>query len=317
VALVTCLGLAGAACASDSNDAVSATTAASASATTAAAGAATTAATATTVEGADIVATALTNRVFTELAGLVLEADLIPTLRGGPFTVFAPTDDAFKKIPSDVLHAIQASPDMLKTVLTYHVVEGALKIADLKPGPLKTVAGIDLTVTKDGDKTYINGDEIASGDIVATNGVVHVMSDVLVPPLGDIVTVATTLPGFSTLVSLVKQADLVATLQGDGPFTVFAPIDSAFEALPAATLAAVQADPALLKKVLTYHVVAGKLSTADMKDGDKLTTVAGVDLTVTKKDGATLIDGHPIAVQNVEATNGIVQVMGDVLVPAS
>ena len=145
---------------------------------------------------------------------------------------------------------------------------------------------------------------------------VYVMSDVLVPALGNIVDVATALPGFGTLTDLVTQADLVSTLQGDGPFTVFAPIDSAFEALPKATLDAVLADPALLATVLTYHVVAGKLTTDQLVDGP-LMTVAGVELTISHKDGAVLVDGKPIAVQNVQATNGVIQVMGDVLVPKS
>jgi uncharacterized surface protein with fasciclin (FAS1) repeats len=121
--------------------------------------------------------------VFTELAGLVVDAGLAETLRGkGPFTVFAPTDAAFAKLPPDALHAVQADPKLLSTVLTYHVVPGALKLADLKPGKLTTVAGIDLDVTRDGDKVSINGHEIAAGDVAASNGVIHVMGDVLLPP---------------------------------------------------------------------------------------------------------------------------------------
>ena len=324
LAIVTCLGLAGAACASDGDDSTAPSTTAAAAA--AAESDTTVAATDTSLAGTDsllapgdqpdIVGTALTSNVFTQLAGFVVDAGLIPTLRGGPFTVFAPTDAAFNKIPTPILRAVNASPELLTTVLTYHVVAGALTVADLQEGELETVAGIPLTITKDGDTTYVNGNAIAAADVAASNGVIHVMSDVLVPPLGDIPTVAQSLPGFETLVSLVVQAGLVETLSGEGPFTVFSPIDAAFEALPAATLAAVQADPALLTTVLTYHVVAGKLSTADLEEG-KLTTVAGIDLTITKKDGVTYVDGNPIAVQNVQATNGVVHAMGAVLVPQS
>ena len=131
----------------------------------------------------DIVGTALQAGVFTELAGLVVDAGLADTLRSkGPFTVFAPTDAAFQKLPADALHAVQDDPKLLTTVLTYHVVPGALKLADLKPGKLTTVAGIDLDVTRDGDKVFINGFQIAAGDVVASNGIVHVMNDVLLPP---------------------------------------------------------------------------------------------------------------------------------------
>jgi len=131
----------------------------------------------------DIVGTALSAGVFTELAGLLVDAGLVETLRSpGPFTVFAPTDAAFDKLPLDALHGVADDPKTLATVLTYHVVPGALKLADLKPGKLTTVAGIDLEVTRQGDKVFINGNEIAAGDVMATNGVIHVMGDVLLPP---------------------------------------------------------------------------------------------------------------------------------------
>ena len=131
----------------------------------------------------DVVGTALSAGVFTELAGLVVDAGLVDTLRGdGPFTVFAPTDDAFAKLPLDALHSVQDDPKLLTTVLTYHVVPGALKLADLEPGKLTTVAGLDLEVTREGDKVLINGNEIAAGDVEASNGIVHVMGDVLLPP---------------------------------------------------------------------------------------------------------------------------------------
>jgi uncharacterized surface protein with fasciclin (FAS1) repeats len=163
------------ACSSDPNDSAATTTPPTVAAPT------------TTTTSApqlfDIVGTALTAGPFTELAGLVVDADLVDTLRSaGPFTVFAPTNAAFQKLPLDVLHSVQDDPKLLATVLTYHVVPGALKLADLQAGKLTTVAGIDLDVTRDGDKVFINGFPIAAGDVVATNGVVHVMDDVLLPP---------------------------------------------------------------------------------------------------------------------------------------
>lgn len=137
----------------------------------------------------DIVATALTaNSLFTELAGLVVDAGLVETLRTpGPFTVFAPVDAAFAKLPVDTLHAVQADPKLLATVLTYHVVAGAYTVADLLEiadgaGTLDTVAGIPLKITREGDQPLINGFKIAVADIPASNGVIHAMGDVLVPP---------------------------------------------------------------------------------------------------------------------------------------
>ena len=266
----------------------------------------------------DIIETATALPGFGTLATLVTEAGLVDTLKGdGPFTVFAPTDDALAKLPADIVDALLANPDLLTTVLTYHVLPGKVNLADLPEGDVDTVAGPPIHVTKVDGVTYINGNPVLVGNVNATNGIIHVLGDALVPPIGDIIDVATTLPGFTTLATLVTQAELIDTLKGDGPFTVFAPVDAAFEALPAATVNAVTSDNDLLTAVLTYHVVAGKLTTADLVDG-KLETVSGVELTISHdEDGTLLIDGHPIAVQNVEATNGIIQVMGDVLVPES
>lgn len=306
--MLSLLAFTTAACSADKNDALTVTTAAAA----AAAGSTTTVETPLPV--GDLVATALTGHVYTQLAGMALDAGLVETLRGGPFTVFAPTDDAFAKLPLDVLHAVQDNPDMLQTVLLHHVVPGTITPEQLAAGELITAAGTTLTVTASGDAFYVDGNAIGAG-VEASNGYLYAMSDVLVPALGDIIDVATTLPGFDTLAGLVTQAGLVASLRDDGPFTVFAPVDGAFDALPAATLDAVLADPTLLATVLTYHVVAGKLNTDQLVEG-KLMTVAGVELTVTKVDGVTHLDGNPILVQNVQATNGVIHVIGAVLVPA-
>ena len=301
------------ACSNDPNDAVTT----SAAPTTVPAGDGST--TTVPLPMGDIVATALTNHVFTELAGLVVDMNLVDALRGGPFTVFAPTDDAFKKLPLAVLHTVQDNPDVLKTVLLHHVVDSKIAPDQLKEGNLPTLAGDTLTVTKVGDTFYVDGNPIGAG-VQATNGYVYVMNDVLVPAVGNIVEVASTFKdaGFGTLVTAVTKADLVATLQGAGPFTVFAPLDSAFAALPKATLDAALADPkGLLTKVLTYHVVKGKITTEQLKVG-KLTTVGGEDLDVTKDaNGIWLINGSPIALQNIQATNGVIHAMGAVLLPPS
>ena len=165
----------GAACSNDRSDAVVPTTVPTVAAPTTTAAAA--------PQLSDIVGTALTAGPFTELAGLVVDAGLVDMLRGtGPFTVFAPTNAAFQKLPVETLHSVQDDNKLLTTVLTYHVVPGALKLADLKPGKLTTVSGLDLTVTRNGDTVSINGVPIAAGDVVASNGIIHVIGDVLLPP---------------------------------------------------------------------------------------------------------------------------------------
>jgi transforming growth factor-beta-induced protein len=313
VALASVFLLGAAACSEDPNDAATTTAASTVP------GASTTT-TLTPLPMGDIVATALTNHVFTELAGLVVDAGLVEALRGGPFTVFAPTDAAFDKLPVPVLHTVQDNADVLKTVLLHHVVEGTITPEQLAEGELTTLAGTTLTVTKVGEDFFVDGNKVGAG-VEATNGYVYVMSDVLVPALGTVVDVAVTFKdaGFGTLVDAVTAADLVDTLSGDGPFTVFAPVDAAFEALDPATLNAALNDPSgLLTTVLTYHVVPGKITTDQFTDGGKLTTVQGEDLTTTlDENGNWLINDNPIAVQNIQASNGVVHAMGAVLLPPS
>jgi transforming growth factor-beta-induced protein len=176
LALAALLSLGAAACADDLADAPPPPTAAASTDTTEAP-----ATTEAEPELYDLVGTALEGPTFSQLAGMVVDAGLVETLRTGEFTVFAPTNDAFAKIPLETLHAVQDDADLLATVLTYHVVPGTLMLADLEDGPLTTVAGIDLEVSRNGDTVLINGFPITAGDVKATNGVIHVMSDVLVP----------------------------------------------------------------------------------------------------------------------------------------
>lgn len=327
--MVSLVALGAAACSDDSNDAVTTTAAPTTEAPTTVAGGDSTEVTFAPPSSfdvtpmGDIVATALTGHVFTELAGLVVDAGLVDTLRGGPFTVFAPTDDAFDKIPVPMLHMVQdfdgngdGTPDLLATVLTHHVLAGNYAPEDLVAGEYETVAGTTLTITEVDGMKYVDGAPIGAA-VQATNGYVYVMNDVLVPAIGDIPTIATTFTCcFETLVALLVQADLVDALTAEGPFTVFAPMDAAFGKLDEATVSAVTSDNELLTTVLTHHVVVGKYNLDQLTDGMELETLAGDTLTVTVDDqGVVSIDGYPVAVGNVQATNGVIHVMGDVLVP--
>jgi uncharacterized surface protein with fasciclin (FAS1) repeats len=132
----------------------------------------------------DIVGEALYAGSFGILAGLLVRADLVSAVRAeGPFTVFAPTDDAFATIPADTLDAVMADPELLAAVLTYHVVAGSHPMSEAADGDeLTTLQGQTLTITKDGDRTFVNGIEIVASDVPATNGTINVLaSGVLVP----------------------------------------------------------------------------------------------------------------------------------------
>lgn len=130
----------------------------------------------------------------------------------------------------------------------------------------------------------------------------------------DIVDTAVKNPDFSTLVTAVKAAGLVDTLKGEGPFTVFAPTNAAFKKVPAAKLKALLANKALLTKVLTYHVVSGKVLAADLKNGEKVKTVEGASATISLKHGAK-INTAKIIKTDIEADNGVIHVIDTVLLP--
>lgn len=163
--------------------------------------------------------------------------------------------------------------------------------------------------------------DVAPTTTVAMGEPVETTTTTLAPyeaPIGDIVGEALVAGQFTTLAALLLEAGLVDALRDAGPFTVFAPVDDAFTALPGATLDAVYADKDLLTAVLTYHVVAGEaLNIADIESGTTLTTLQGTDLTITKEGDKTFVNGIEIVVSDVPATNGVIHVIGGVLVPNS
>ncbi|MEP6609962.1 MAG: fasciclin domain-containing protein [Burkholderiaceae bacterium] len=136
---------------------------------------------ATNAFGKDIVDTAVSAGTFNTLATALKAAGLVDTLKGpGPFTVFAPTDAAFAKVPADQLRALLADKAKLTAVLTYHVVPGVVMSKDVKPGMVKTVQGSNLTVTTMGG-VKVNNANVTAVDIVADNGVIHVIDTVVLP----------------------------------------------------------------------------------------------------------------------------------------
>ena len=136
---------------------------------------------AVSVQAKDIVDTAVAAGSFKTLATALGAAGLVDTLKGkGPFTVFAPTDEAFAKIPKADLDALLKDKAKLTAVLTYHVVAGKVMAADVKAGKVKTVQGSDLNVTTMGG-VQVNGANVVKTDIVADNGVIHVIDTVVMP----------------------------------------------------------------------------------------------------------------------------------------
>jgi uncharacterized surface protein with fasciclin (FAS1) repeats len=125
-----------------------------------------------------------TNPALSTLNGLVVKAGLVDTLKtGGPFTVFAPTNDAFKAVPAATMADLAQHPEKLKAVLTYHVIPGKTMAADVKNSNLKTVNGANVALAKAGDFVTIESGAVVTADVVATNGVIHTIDTVLIPPV--------------------------------------------------------------------------------------------------------------------------------------
>ena len=289
----------------------------------AAVGGAGTASAGTRASNVDIVQTAVAAGQFTTLASLLQKAGLVDTLAtGGPFTVFAPTDTAFAKVPKATLDALAADPAKLKAVLLYHVVPGRVTAADVvKLTSAKTAEGRSLAIKVANGSVFVDAAQVTTPDVEATNGVIHVIDSVLIPQEATatapktIVQTAVAAGSFKTLASLLKKAGLVGTLQGKGPFTVFAPTDAAFAKLPKATLAALAKDKAKLRSVLLYHVVKGNVPAAKVVTLRSAKTLNGKAVSIRVNGGKVSVGGARVTTADVKASNGVIHVVNKVLIP--
>ncbi len=270
------------------------------------------------VAGKDIVDTAVGAGSFNTLVAAVKAAGLVETLKGpGPFTVFAPTDEAFAKVPADVLKGLLADKAALTQILTYHVVAGKATAADVaKTSWAKTVEGQSVWLRSTGDSVMVDDARVVKADIVCSNGVIHVIDTVLMPRK-DLVDTAVAAGSFKTLVAAVEAAGLVDTLKGPGPFTVFAPTDEAFAKLPAGTVEALLKDKAKLAAILTYHVVAGRTLSSDLPSkAIEVATVEGRKLTIVRgADGKVTVDGATVVKADIVTANGVIHVIDTVVLP--
>jgi uncharacterized surface protein with fasciclin (FAS1) repeats len=279
----------------------------------------------------DIVAIAAGNEDFSTLVTALDAAGLVETLQGeGPFTVFAPTDDAFAKLPEGTLEALLADIPTLQGILLYHVVPGNVMAADVvQLDSANTAEGNSVAIRVEDGKVYVNDAEVVVTDIEATNGVIHVIDTVILPPAEeqmepemapemqemDIVDTAVANGNFTTLATALTEAGLIETLKGEGPFTVFAPTDDAFAALPDGALEGLLADIPALTDVLLYHVVAGKVMAADVVQLDSADTVLGKPVDITVTDGNVFVNDAQVIITDIETSNGVIHVIDAVLLP--
>jgi transforming growth factor-beta-induced protein len=264
----------------------------------------------------NIVQTALAAGQFNTLASLLTEAGLVDTLSsGGPFTVFAPTDAAFAKVPKATLDALAKKPALLKSVLLYHVVPGSVTASDVvKLSSAKTLAGSSVLIRVNKGSVFVNQAKVTTPDVMASNGVIHVINKVLIPPK-NIVATAQAAGKFSTLTALLKKSGLAGTLAKKGPFTVFAPTNAAFAKVSKATLASLAKNKAKLRAVLLHHVVKGQVTAAQAMKLRSAKTLDGKSLKIRVKGGKVIVGGATVTKADVLASNGVIHVVNKVLVP--
>jgi len=266
----------------------------------------------------------ITNSALTILQTAIDTCGLAAALQGpGPFTLFAPTDAAFNALgQANLLQLLGATPT-LTNILMHHLVGDSVMSGMLSNGQvLNTTLGYDVTITinSNGD-IFIDNAQVTFVDIVADNGVIHVIDAVLIPPtpanntVYDIIDLS---PSHSTLRWIIDTCGLDGTLQGPGPFTVFAPTDAAFNNLPTATLTALSNDISQLTDLLKYHVVGDSLMSGMLSNGQLLTTLLVNDVTITiNSNGDVFIDNTQVILANIVADNGVVHVIDAVLIPTA
>ena len=264
----------------------------------------------------DIVDTAVAAGEFETLVAAVKAAGLVETLKSdGPFTLFAPTDEAFGKLPKGTIKALLADPDRLAAILKYHLISGRVMAADVvKLSSAKTALGQSLKIQTAGG-VMIGNANVLKTDIETSNGVIHVIDTVLIPA-NDIIETARTAGSFKTLLAALEAAGLTDALRGAGPLTVFAPTDEAFAKLPKGTVEALLKDIPKLKSILTYHVVEGKVMARDVVKLTQAKTLQGQSVRVDASSGVK-INSARVVKADVEAVNGVIHVIDEVLLPSS
>jgi len=282
-----------------------------------------------------IVETAQADNDLSSLVAALTQANLVTTLSGdGPFTVFAPTNNAFQELldsNADWNNLSDIPNNVLTSVLTYHVVSGRVLEADLNTGYEPTLSagpngeGVSLQVDITGGVTLGNTATPTTTDIETTNGIVHKINKVMLPP--NVVGLTLANPNFSILVAALTDSrhstDFVEVLSGDGPFTIFAPTNEAFQALLDSnddwnSLADIDID--LLATVLSYHVVSGaNVQSSQLSDNQEINPLTNGNLTIDLNGGvkveSTSGQSVPVIVADVQGTNGVIHGISSVLLP--
>ena len=259
---------------------------------------------------------------FQTLVAAVDAAGLMSTLQGSEsYTVFAPTDAAFAKLPAGTVESLlkPENKQLLQSVLLYHVVPGNM--------PAKHVLGSKVIATANGQRLdvsncctegpKIDAAKIVLTDIKASNGTIHVIDSVVLPSQLNIAELASSQGTFQTLLAAAKAANLVDALSAKGPITLFAPTDAAFAKLPDGTIEELlkPENKEKLAAILTYHVIPGRVYSDAAIEAGMATTLQGNNATIRSKNEGVYIDNSKIVMTDLEASNGVIHVIDTVMMP--
>lgn len=269
----------------------------------------------------DIVDTAVGAGSFKTLAVALGAADLVDALKGkGPFTVFAPTDEAFAKLPKGTVETLlkPENKQQLVDILTYHVVSGkvpAAKVVTLTGA--KSLNGQQIDIKVENGKVFADKASVVKTDIHCDNGVIHVIDQVILPASDSIPATAIKAGNFKTLVAAAKAAGLVDALSGKGPFTVFAPTDDAFAKLPEGTVATLlkPENKGKLASILKYHVVPGRVYSSDALSAGKASTLQGDSIKISVNGKSAMVNDAKLVATDLDASNGVIHVIDSVILP--
>ena len=252
----------------------------------------------------------------TILETLLDEAEFSLPLEGfGPFTLFAPTDAAISALPGELIQQLLNDPGLLEDVLAYHVAGGQALSTNLSNEQvIRTLLDKNIKVTINNGDVFINDAKVIVADIITDNGVVHVIDAVLLPKT-TVVDIINNSEEHFVLSSILSLTGLDDALSGNGPFTVFAPTDDAFEAIPEDVLAAIVADESILTSILTYHAIGAKALSSELSDGQEIVTLNGAKVKITINNDGVFVNDAKVTLVDLVADNGVVHVINAVLLP--
>ncbi|WP_221032777.1 fasciclin domain-containing protein [Actomonas aquatica] len=258
---------------------------------------------------------------FTTLVAAVQAAGLDTVLSGaGPFTLFAPTDEAFAKLPAGTVEGLLNDIPALTNILLYHVVSGQeIPASAVATGPLMMANGVPASLSTE-NGAMIDNANIIEVDWMGTNGTIHVIDEVILPgeaPSGQTIVENLVAQGnFETLVAAVTAADLVDTLNGAGPFTLFAPTDAAFAKLPEGTVESLLQEENIptLRDILLYHVISGTKVESSAVAAGEVSMANGDDATLST-DGGVMIETANVTGVDWQSSNGVIHIIDTVILP--